>query len=200
MPRAFSSTIRTPRASCRTAAKSKRPQPGLHSESFPLATRGVAARHGRGGYAASSCDICSGYPALRPHGIALQRDAMRRRPATNLKHFGNKNGRFLRKTCRFLCHCEERSDVAILKPKAWNSEAKHGSRKRQNSKISIRPAGTPPRRFPGSAISRSRKAAFHMQSIFHSAKGRISLRGLAVLRSGMPPCAVKDCRNDIKKW
>ena len=35
---------------------------------------------------------------------------------------------------------------------------------------------TPPRRFPGSAISRGRKPAFHMRSIFHSAEGRISLR------------------------
>ena len=58
----------------------------------------------------------------------------------------------------------------------------------------IRPAGTPPRRFSGSAISRGRKSAFHMCSIFHLPIGQISLRGLAVLRSGMPLCAAIDCR------
>ena len=47
----------------------------------------------------------------------------------------------------------------------------------QNEKFEIRRGATPHRRFFGSAISRSRKAAFHMRSIFHSAEGRISLRG-----------------------
>ena len=30
-----------------------------------------------------------------------------------------------------LCHCEERSDVAIYKPKVWHSAAKHGSTKQK---------------------------------------------------------------------
>ena len=58
-------------------------------------------------------------------------------------------------------------------------------------KISIRPAGTPHRRFFGSAISRGRKPAFHMRQHIslarranftaqpYSANGRISLRSLA---------------------
>ena len=72
------------------------------------------------GYTASSCDICSGYTALRPHDIAPRRDAMRCRPAANLKHFGNKDGRFLRETCHFLCHCE-----AAARP--WQSlSRRHG--------------------------------------------------------------------------
>ncbi len=72
------------------------------------------------------------------------------------------NVRFSGKTYRF-CHCEERSDVAIFKPKAWHPGTKHGIGKRQNSQILIRPAGTPHRRSVGSAISRGRKPAFHMR-------------------------------------
>ena len=67
-----------------------------------------------------------------------------------------------------LCHCEERSDAAIFKPKAWHPGTKHGIGKRQNPEFLIRPAGTPHRRFSGSAISRGRKPAFHMlQHISH---------------------------------
>ena len=79
--------------------------------------------------------------------------------------------------------------------------ASHGEARWQEPtkpKFLIRPAGTPPRRFSGSTISRGRKSAFHMRSIFCLPIGQISLRGLAVLRSGMPLCAVKDCRNDTK--
>ena len=121
------------------------------------------------------------------------------------------NVRYPNKYVPILCHCEERSDVAIFKPKARHpvakygaparrisniSEikmvgfiakptifvslrgciaavaifkpkarhpvAKHGSRKRQNPEFLICPAGTPTRRFFGSAISRGRQPAFHM--------------------------------------
>ena len=72
------------------------------------------------------------------------------------------NVRFSGKTYRF-CHCEERSDAAIFKPKVWHPGTKHGIGKRQNSQILIRPAGTPHRRSVGSAISRGRKPAFHMR-------------------------------------
>ena len=82
-----------------------------------------------------------------------------------------------------ICHCEERSDVAIFKPKVWHPVAKHGSGKRQNAQVLIRPAGAPPRCFSGSAISRGRQPAFpvlqhlsHDQRSYftaqpHSAKG-----------------------------
>ena len=52
--------------------------------------------------------------------------------------------------------------VAIFKPKVRHPVAKHGSRKRQNPEFLICPAGTPTRRFFGSAISRGRQPAFHM--------------------------------------
>ena len=35
----------------------------------------------------------------------------------------------------FLCHCEERSDAAILKPKAWHPVAKHGGTKQKGIPI-----------------------------------------------------------------
>ena len=35
----------------------------------------------------------------------------------------------------FLCHCEERSDVAILKSKVWHPVAKHGSTKQKEIPI-----------------------------------------------------------------
>ena len=76
----------------------------------------------------------------------------------------------------FLCHCEERSDVAIFKPKAWHPAAKHGSTKQQNPEILNRRGATPQRRFSGSAISRGRTPAFPVRSIFHTIKGRISPR------------------------
>ena len=51
-------------------------------------------------------------------------------PAYSAKHpFPNKNA-------PILCHCEERSDVAILKPKVWHSLAKHGVPARRISNIS----------------------------------------------------------------
>ena len=53
--------------------------------------------------------------------------------------------------------------VAILKPKAWHPGTKYGSRNRQNSKILIRPAGTPPQRYTWGAISYGREAVYHMR-------------------------------------
>ena len=44
------------------------------------------------------------------------------------------NVRFQTKTSQFSCHCEERSDVAIYKPKVWHSVAKHGSTKQKSQK------------------------------------------------------------------
>ena len=35
----------------------------------------------------------------------------------------------------FLCHCEERSDVAILKSKVWHPVSKHGSTKQKEIPI-----------------------------------------------------------------
>jgi hypothetical protein len=64
--------------------------------------------------------------------------------------------------------------VAILKPKVWHPVAKHGDRKRQNPEFLIRRGAIPARRFPGSAISRGRRLAFPVRSIFHSAKGRFT--------------------------
>ena len=46
---------------------------------------------------------------------------------------------------------------------------------------------TPPRRFFGSAISRGRKPAFHMRSIFHTIEDRISLRS----QRPRTPCPAK---------
>ena len=101
--------------------------------------------------------------------------------------------------------------VAILKPKVWHPAAKHGSRKRQNPQISNRRGATPQRRFSGSVISRGRKPAFPMRSIFHTIKNRISPRSrtrlkdefhgaaLAALRSGIPSRSVKDCHVGRKK-
>ena len=79
-----------------------------------------------------------------------------------LPHLKTENVRFPNKSVSISCHCEEHSDVAILKPKAWHPAAKHGSTKRQNTQILIRRGATPHRCFSGSAISRGRKSAFHM--------------------------------------
>ena len=101
--------------------------------------------------------------------------------------------------------------VAILKPKVWHSLAKHGSTKQQNPEIPNRRGATPPRCFSGSAISRGRKPAFPVRSIFHTVKDRISRRShtrpkdefhraaLAAPRSGMPSHSVKDCRVGRRK-
>ena len=66
--------------------------------------------------------------------------------------------------------------MAIFKPKVWHPVAKNGSTKQQNPQISDRRGATPQRRFSGSAISRGRKFAFLVRSIFHTIKDRISRR------------------------
>ena len=69
----------------------------------------------------------------------------------------------------------------------WNPVAKHGSGKRQKPQILIRPAGTPPRRLLGSAISRGRKPAFHMlQYLSHDQRSYFTAQP--------QPCLVPGCR------
>ena len=46
-----------------------------------------------------------------------------------------KNVRFPNKTVLILCHCEERSDVAILKFEVWHPVAKHGNAKQKGIPI-----------------------------------------------------------------
>ena len=114
---------------------------------------------------------------------------------------------FIAKPTIFVSLRGRRAAVAILKPKVWHPVAKHGSTKQQNPQISDRRGATPHRRFSGSAISRGRKPAFPARSIFHTIidrislqshirllEGQLSLRSLAVLRSGIPSRSVKDCR------
>ena len=48
-----------------------------------------------------------------------------------------------------MCHCEERSDVAIFKPKAWHPVARQGSTRREEIPIT----GTPKRAIPPSPLS-----------------------------------------------
>ena len=91
-----------------------------------------------------------------------------------------------------------RAAVAILKPKVWHSEPKHGSGKRQNPQIPNRRGATPQRRFSGSAISRGRKPAFPVRSIFHTIKDRISRRSHTRLKDEFHraafPCLVPGYR------
>ena len=47
----------------------------------------------------------------------------------------NEKRSFPNKTAPILCHCEERSDVAILKFEVWHSVAKHESTKQEGSPI-----------------------------------------------------------------
>ena len=88
--------------------------------------------------------------------------------------------------------------VAIFKPKAWHPAAKHGSTKQQNPDILNRRGVTPQRRFSGSAISRGRKPAFPVRSIFHTIKDRISRRSHTRLKDEFHraafPCLVPGCR------
>ena len=46
-----------------------------------------------------------------------------------------KTVRFPNKNAPILCHCEERSDAAILKFEAWHPGTKHGSTKQEGSPI-----------------------------------------------------------------
>ena len=98
-------------------------------------------------------------------------------------------------------------DAAILKFPFRNPRTKYGDTSRQTPQILIRPGGTPPRSFLGSAISRGRKSAFHMRQ-------HISLARRANFTAQPRPCFVPGChafgskiataalrpRNDTKKW
>ena len=86
-----------------------------------------------------------------------------------------KNVCFSNITVSNLCHCEERSDVAILKPKAWHPVTKHGSTKQEEIPITK-----------------------NMDSLLHSASspfiyGSVSFRA-TIVRYGMANRFVKDCR------
>ena len=67
----------------------------------------------------------------------LHRNVLTGRGATPRKKrpHKTKNVRFPNKNVPILCHCEERSDVAILKLKAWHPGTKHGSTKQKGSPI-----------------------------------------------------------------
>ena len=88
--------------------------------------------------------------------------------------------------------------MAILKFEIRYPGAKHGSRKRQNShrpfRISIRPAGTPTRRFLGSAISRGRKSELHRAALPRFVPG-CRFAPLKIAASG---AKMRPPRNDIK--
>ena len=76
-------------------------------------------------------------------------------------------------------------DAAILKFPFRNPRTRYGDTSR-HPPILIRPGGTPPRRFPGSAISRGRKSAFHMRQ-------HISLTRRANFTAQPRPCFVPGC-------
>ena len=86
-----------------------------------------------------------------------------------------KNVRFPNKNVPILCHCEERSDAAILKFEAWHPVAKHGSTKQEKIPITK-----------------------NMDSLLHSASSlfiydSVSFRA-TIVRYGMTNRSVKDCR------
>ena len=91
-----------------------------------------------------------------------------------------KNVRFPNKNVPILCHCEERSDAAILKFEVWHPAAKHGSTKQEGSPITKK--GDSLRRFAASLF------------IY----GSVSFRA-TIVRSGMANRSVKDCRVGRKK-
>ena len=99
---------------------------------------------------------------------------------------------FIAKPTIFVSLRGRRAAVAILKPKVWHSEPKHGIGNRQNLEILNRHGATPQRRFAGSAISRGRKPAFPVRSIFHTIKGRISPRSHTRLKDEFH-CAALPC-------
>ena len=134
---------------------------------------------------------------LKAEGMASHSEA--RCPfETDFKHFEIKMVGFIAKPAIFVSLRGRRAAVAILKPKVWHPAAKHGSTKQQNPQISDRHGATPQRRFAGSAISRGRKPAFPVRSIFHTIKGRISPRSHTRLKDEFHraalPCLVPGCR------
>ena len=76
-------------------------------------------------------------------------------------------------------------DAAILKFPFRNPRTRYGDSSR-HPPILIRRGATPPRRFPGSAISRGRKSAFHMRQ-------HISLARKANFTAQPRPCFVPGC-------
>ena len=76
-------------------------------------------------------------------------------------------------------------DAAILKFPFRNPRTRYGDTNR-HPPILIRPGGTPPRRFPGSAISRGRKSAFPVRQ-------HISLARKANFTAQPRPCFVPGC-------
>ena len=78
-------------------------------------------------------------------------------------------------------------DAAILKLKAWHPGTKHGGQETTKSRNLICPAGTPHRRFLGSAISRGRQPAFHMRQ--HTSHDQRSY-----FTAQPRPCCVPGCR------
>ena len=70
---------------------------------------------------------------MRQHDMAPRRDAMRCRPAANLKHFGNKNGRFFVKTCHFCVIARPQRGRGNLKAKGMASRGE--ARERKMTKI-----------------------------------------------------------------
>ena len=99
---------------------------------------------------------------------------------------------FIAKPTIFVSLRGRRAAVAILKPKVWHSEPKHGIGNRQNPDILNRHGATPPRRFSRSTISHGRKPAFPVRSIFHTVKDRISRRSHTRLKDEFH-CAALPC-------
>ena len=86
-----------------------------------------------------------------------------------------KTVRFPNKNVPILCHCEERSDAAILKFEAWHPVAKHGSTKQE-----------------GSPITKTWIHCFILLPL-SSFQGSVSFRA-TIVRFGMTNRFVKDCR------
>ena len=93
--------------------------------------------------------------------------------------YPTQNVRFPNKSVPNLCHCEERSDVAIFKPKAWHPVARHGSRKRQNSQRPFRISLQSHIHLPDGQISHAQYLSLAQRANFTaqpcSAESRISL-------------------------
>ena len=91
---------------------------------------------------------------------------------------------FSNKNVPILCHCEERSDVAILKSEVWHPVAKHGSAKREEIPI-IK---------TWDLLHRFASSFFILRFCFvPSYQGSVSFRA-TIFRYGMTNRFVKDCR------
>ena len=111
----------------------------------------------------------------------MQSDTTQKMPAYSAKHpFPNKNA-------TILCHCEERSDVAILKPLVWHPETKHGGTKRQNPK-----EFDPSRRDTTTALLGKRHFTRASARISHASA--YFTRSKIVFHCAALPCFVPGCR------